>query len=157
MIYIKIPVDEESSITIYKNDELLYQINRKLYFGYKIRGEFYDKENKLFAVVTKFYFYIKILFQEVPLKIKVKNNLLFYSKFIVGKNKINIYDNPLYFIYPKFYSKIYWNNRFIANVGLQKVGFENITLKIDFKTNNDREEVHYSTLVYAMTCININV
>lgn len=159
MIYIKIPLDEEESITIHKNEELLYQINRKrkYYLGFKITGEFFDKEKKI-AVVTNSFQLVKILFQDLENKIQVMSSRwLFYSKFKVGNNEVKIVDNPLYFIYPKFYSKIYWDNRFIANVSLQKVGFESITLKIDFKANNDREVVYYPTLIYAMTCININV
>lgn len=159
MIYIKVPISNIGCISVYENDELLLSINRNYYFGFKVTGEFFDKEKKI-AVVTNSFLSIKILFQDLKNKIQVlSSHWFFYSKFKVGKNEVKIVDNPFYFIYPKFYSKIFWDGEFIADVGLKRlIDKEGTVLKIKFISENcSREVKYYSILTYLMTCININI
>jgi len=159
MIYIKVPISNIGSISVYEDDELLFRINRNFYFGFKVTGEFFEKDEKI-AVVTNSFLSIKILFQDLESTIKVlSSNYLFYSKFKVGENEIKIIDNPLYFIYPKIYSKILWNNKLIANVSLKKlIDMGGAELQVKFISENCNRNIKYITvLIYLMTCININI
>lgn len=159
MIYIKVPISNIGSILVYEGNELLFRVDRNFYFGFKVTGVFFEKEKKI-AVVTNSFLSIKILFQDLESTIRVlSSNCPFYSKFKAGKNEIKIIDNPLYFIYPKFYSKVFWNNELIADVSLKKIiDTEGAELQIKFISENcDRDIKYYVILIYLMTCINVNV
>jgi len=70
MIYIKVPISNIGSISVYEDDETLFVLNRKLYFGFKVTGEIFEKDKKI-AVVTNSFLIIKILFQDLESTIKV--------------------------------------------------------------------------------------
>jgi hypothetical protein len=156
MILIKFPTDGTSRISVYKDEKVLLFVDRKFCFGSKIKAEFYQDGSKI-AVVTNVIFSIKIIFQAFNTKIKNYKNGLFSSIFVVNNDKIKVLENPLYFLYPKYYSKIYWNNILIANVEMQKIiDFRGITLEIKFDTNDDDIQ-YYSIISYLMTCLNVNI
>jgi hypothetical protein len=159
MIYIKIPISNIGSVLVYENDKLLFRINRYFSFGFKVTGEVFEKDKKI-AVVTNSFLSIKVLFQDIESNIKVLSSYFpFYSKFKVGNNEIKIIDNPLYFISPKIYSKILWNDKLIANVSLKRlIDMEGIELQVKLISEDcSRDAKYYVILIYLMTCININV
>lgn len=156
MIIIKFPTNGTSQISVYKEDKLYLTVARKFYFGSKIKGEFFQEEKKI-AIVSIFVSRIKIIFQKFDCRIKVYKNRLFSSTFKIDNDEIKIIENPLYFLYPKFYSKIYWNKELVGTVEMQKVlDFKGITLNLKFNTSDDKIK-YYSIISYLMTCLNINI
>ena len=153
---IKFPTNGTSQILVYEKDKLYLTVERKFYFGSKIKGDFFEEEKKI-ATVSIFISRIKIIFQEFDCIIKVYKNKLFSSIFKIDNDEIKIVENPLYFLYPKFYSKIYWNKELVGNVEMQKVlDFKGITLKLKFNTSDDKIK-YYSIISYLMTCLNVNI
>jgi hypothetical protein len=159
MIYIRVPISNIGSILVYEDDELLFKIDRNFYFGFKITGKIFEKDKKI-AVVTNSFLSIKLLYQDLGNNIEIlSSNFPFYSKFKIEENTIKVIDNPLYFIYPKIYSYIFWNNKLIAKVGLNKlIDIYGAELQVKFISKNCHRDVrYYVVLIYLMTCINLNV
>ena len=156
MIIINFPSDGTSKVFAYKNDNVIFHVDRKFYFGSKIKGKFYENE-KLLAETTDFFLKIKIISQDLESKITVVNNNLLFTNFMIDNDKLKIIQNPLYFLYPKFYSKMYWNGNLVATISMIKLfNFEGVSLKVIFNSEDSRIE-YYSTILYLMTCLTTNL
>lgn len=153
---ISFPTNGSSRIIVYNKENEFLSVERKFYFGSKIVGEFFQQERKI-AIVSTLAFSIKIIFQEFTHTLKVCSNNLFYSIFKINNEEIRIVQNPLYFIFPKFYSKIYWKDELVGIVSMEKIlDFNGITLNVRFSTNN-YEIQYYSIISFLITCLNTNI
>lgn len=157
VVVIKFPSDGTSRVSVYKENEIRLIVDRKFIFGSKIMGDFYKQGRKI-ATVKSLFFGLRIYFQDFEKKITVRNNNLFFSTFIVDNDKIKITNNLIYFLYPKFFSKIYWNNQLVANVSIKKLlDIDGITLEVKFKEQYDDDVQYYSIILYLMTSLNLNI
>ena len=143
---IKCVVQDDDSIVFYKNDEVFIYMTRKTKWGGRVYGEIYYANDKLLLKVKSFLWLgIKITYQNLGLSI---SNVSFYlyDRFALGKkDKLEI----LNFL---IYRRLYWNNKFIADVKLVDLLKYNTHLEINFNTK-DELKIYYSTILFCTTIL----
>ena len=143
---IKCVVQDDDSIIFYKNDEVFIYMIRKTKWGGSVYGEIYDANDKLLLKVKSFLWLgIKITYQNLGVSI---SNVRFYlyDRFILGeKDKIE-------FFHFLIYCRLYWNNKFIADVKLTNLLKYNTHLEINFNTK-DELKIYYSTILFCTTIL----
>ena len=138
---IKVIVNDDFSVSFYKDENLFLYTKRKSKLG-KLTGEIYNAKDELLLKVESFFWLgTKITYQnlEIPFYRKA---YFFYEKFILNqKDKIE-----LFFLFT--YYRIYWNNKFIADTNVIYTFKHNLKLELHFNTN-DEESIYYSTIFFC--------
>lgn len=155
MTNINIPTDGTSRINVFENDELLYHVERKKYL-FTGKNDFFINNEKV-ATIKTYIISLKIKFQRFDKKISNCIFIPFVSFCQIDKDKIIIIDNPLFIIFPWYYSLIFFNNKLVAKVKIKSLlDIEGVNLVMNFKTD-DKEIKFYSTMTYLMTCLHTNI
>ena len=143
---IKCVVQDDDSIIFYKNDEVFIYMIRKTKWGGRVYGEIYDVNDKLLLKVKSFLWLgMKITYQNLGLPI---SNVSFYlyDRFALGKkDKLEILNFLIYY-------RLYWNNKFIADVKPINLLKYNTHLEIDFNIE-DELKIYYSTILFCTTTL----
>ena len=143
---IKCIVQDDDSIIFYKNDEVFIYMIRKTKWGGRVYGEIYDANDKLLLKVKSFLWLgMKITYQNLGLPI---SNVSFYlyDRFALGKkDKLEILNFLIYY-------RLYWNNKFIADVKPINLLKYNTHLEIDFNIE-DELKIYYSTILFCTTTL----
>ena len=143
---IKCVVQDDDSIIFYKNDEVFIYMTRKAKWGGRVYGEIYDANDKLLLKVKSFLWLgTKITYQNLGLFIS-NVSFYFYDRFILGKK------DKIEFFYFLIYYRLYWNNKFIADVKPVDLLKYNTHLEIDFNTK-DELKIYYSTILFCTTIL----
>jgi len=143
---IKCIVQDDDSIIFYKNDEVFIYMTRKTKWGGRFIGEIYNANDKLLLKVKSFLWLgIKITYQNLGLFIS-NVSFYFYDRFILGKK------DKIEFFYFLIYYRLYWNNKFIADVKPVDLLKYNTHLEINFNTK-DELKIYYSTILFCTTIL----
>jgi len=143
---IKGVVQDDDSIIFYKNDEVFIYMVRKPKWGGRVYGEIYNADDELLLKVKSFLWLgMKITYQNLGLPI---SNVSFYlyDRFILGKK------DKIEFFYFLIYYRLYWNNKFIADVKPVDLLKYNTHLEINFNTK-DELKIYYSTILFCTTIL----
>ena len=147
---IKGVVQDDDSIIFYKNDEVFIYMVRKPKWGGRFIGEIYNAHDELLLKVKSFLWPgTKITYQNLGLFIS-NVSFYFYDRFILGKK------DKIEFFYFLIYYRLYWNNKFIADVKPVDLLKYNTHLEINFNTK-DELKIYYSTILFCTTILYVDL
>jgi hypothetical protein len=156
MIRIEFPFNQNSTVFVYDGTTLILKMERKFLLGSKKLGWIFQ-EDKLLLAVSNFFFSSKITENNCDWPIDITLNSMILSKFQIDSNEIKIVDNPFYFLYKPFFSRIYYNKKLIAKVRLVKLLDTNgIRLEADFHEKDKTKQLH-CLLCYLINSIYLNI
>ena len=142
---IKCVVQDDDSIIFYKNDEVFIYMVRKPKWGGRFIGEIYNADDELLIKLDSNVFRsIKIIYQNLEIPF-YKKSYFFWTAFILNHDCVRILDFLIY-------SRIYWNNTFIADTKLINLLNYNINLELHFNINDD-EQIYYTCIFFCITCL----
>ena len=143
---IKCVVQDDDSIIFYKNDEVFIYMTRKTKWGGRVYGEIYDANDELLLKVKSFLWLgTKITYQNLETLFS-KIGFYLYDRFALGKkDKLEILNFLIYY-------RLYWNNKFIADVKPVDLLTYNTHLEINFNTK-DKLKIYYSTILFCTTIL----
>jgi len=143
---IKCIVQDDDSIIFYKNNEVFIYMTRKTKWGGRVYGEIYDANDELLLKVKSFLWLgTKITYQNLEIPFS-KIGFFFYDRFTLGKkDKLEILNLLIYY-------RLYWNNKFIADVKPVDLLKYNTHLEINFNTK-DELKIYFSTILFCTTIL----
>ena len=116
-----------------------------LKWGGRFIGEIYNANDKLLIKLDSNVFRsIKIIYQNLEIPF-YKKGYFFWTAFILNHDCVRILDFLIY-------SRIYWNNTFIADTKLINLLNYNINLELHFNINDD-EQIYYTCIFFCITCL----
>lgn len=143
----------DGDLIVYKNDVFFIRIVRMQFWSCTKRGQVFDAEGKIILEYSHFEFFytkIKILHQNLPLKISLTRNTLTNYNLNVGKATISIKFKPT--ALSKTLCNIYVNNVNIATVKRKVFALEN-DIDIFVKQENDYDLYIILLLIMSITTL----
>jgi|GEM_PF-6215993 len=157
-VRVHFPNNEDSTVFVYKQDQLFLTMKRKFHIGSKKTGKIYSNDELIFEV-SDFLLGLKIKHQSIGANVKVLGRGFYNSVFSINNaDLLKIKDNIFYIFYKKYFSKIYWNSILIANVSLCKIlDPDGVSLEVIFVDDVDEEKQFVSLVCYLASALNLNI